>query len=62
MSALLESAFNVSICFHAEALSNDPTRKVAHSLHYPMDVTIKIVLHFSLQPPICWQGNGNQAL
>ena len=45
MSALLESAFNVSICFHAEALSNDPTRKVAHSLHYPMDVTIKIVLH-----------------
>ena len=40
--------FHVSICFHAEALSNNPTRKVAHSLHYLIDVTINIVLHFSV--------------
>ena len=39
---------NVSFCFHAEAPSNNPTRKVAHSLHFPIDATIKIVAHFSL--------------
>ena len=38
----------VSICFHDEALSNNPTRKVAHSLHYPTDVIVLIVSHFSL--------------
>ena len=29
--------FSVSVCFHAEALSNNSTRKAAHSLHYPID-------------------------
>ena len=43
-----ECFFNVSICFHAEGLSNSPTREAAHSLHYPIDVTIKVVSHFSL--------------
>ena len=55
---LLQNVFKMSV--FAEALSNiinNPTRKVAHSLHCPIDVTIKIVLHFSLQPPICWKGN-----
>ena len=35
--------FDVSIRFHAEALSNIPTRRVAHSLHDLIDVTINIV-------------------
>ena len=35
--------FAASTCFHAEAPSNNPARKVAHSLHYPIDVTILIV-------------------
>ena len=30
--------FNVSTCFHAEALSNNPTRKVAQSLRYLIDL------------------------
>ena len=29
---------NVNKCFHAEALSNNPMRKVSHSLHYPIEV------------------------
>ena len=40
--------FNVSICFHRGALSKNPMRKVAHSLHYPIDVTTVIVSHLSL--------------
>ena len=28
---------NVSVCFHAEALSRHPTRKMAHSLQYPIN-------------------------
>ena len=46
-----ECFFNVSICFHAEALSINATLKVAHSLHYPIHttiITIIIVSHFSL--------------
>ena len=40
--------FTVSVCFHAQALSNDPTGEVAHSLHYPIDVSTTIVSQFSL--------------
>ena len=36
---LFQNVLDVSICFHAEALSNTPTRKVAHSLQYPIEVT-----------------------
>ena len=39
---LLRCVFNVSICFHSEALRNNPTQKAAHSLHYPIDVALKI--------------------
>ena len=40
MSAFAQDCVvNVNKCFHAEALSNNPMRKVAeHSLHYPIDV------------------------
>ena len=33
------------ICFHTEALGNHPARKVSHSLHYPIDVTIVLVVY-----------------
>ena len=39
---------DASVCFLAEALSKHPTRKVAHSPHYPIDVAIIILSHFSL--------------
>ena len=38
---------NFGMCFHAEALSNNPTSDVAHSLHDTTDVTIRIVSHLS---------------
>ena len=40
------------------ALRNNTARKVAHSLHGPIILYIKVVLHFSLQPPICRKRNG----
>ena len=52
--------FNISIGFHDEALSSTPTRQVAHLLHYPIEVAIKMVLHFSL--PDVGRERGNQAL
>ena len=39
---------NDSICFHVEALGNNPMQKVALSLHDRIDVTIIFVSHFSL--------------
>ena len=35
-SICFRMCLNVSV-FHAESLSNNPTRKVAHSLQYPID-------------------------
>ena len=51
MSAFASMVSNdsiVSIGFHAKALSSNPSRNVAQSLHYPIDVSIKIVSLFSL--------------
>ena len=36
------------MCFHAEALSDNRTRQAAHSLRYPILVSVIIVSHFPL--------------
>ena len=45
-----------------EALSNNPTRKVAHFLHHPIDVTTISVSHFPLvsytTPHMSYVGRG----
>ena len=56
---MLQNVLNVSICFHSEAPSKNPTRKVAHSLHYPVDVTIT-VSHFSLVSYLPCVGRGSK--
>ena len=48
--------FNVSICFHAEALNSNPTRMVAHSLHYPLLQKSYYTSHYNLS--MCWKVRG----
>ena len=57
---MLQNVFNVSICFHSEAPSKNPTRKVAHSLHYPVGVAVVTVSHFSLVSYLPCVGRGSK--